>query len=347
MWYKIFDFNIFEEKSYPYQLLKGGWSLPFINVKWQANNGDFVKKGECIMTCEVNNSYYRQNPRNGDITIYDKKMFFYAPSEGFLYVKDNRKNDFECKKSIEICSIHETKSEYEVYANIFENSIFKKDYSCYIKVGTPYRLIDGEKITDYDISTSHKSTFIKVYLHPSIKETDELAIKITSWLCITNEIDVFSFGMNKNGMNSFIYINEDYSIDVIADSITLRLSLPHYITFREVSGDFKMYRYKTDSDNEITLKGCPNIVHGDFECSKCGLTKFENVPTYVGGDFIAKTNSISSFVGMPKYIGGCFNIANNEFDDAAWEYAKENIDGEFCDYNIANNKFVKYRKELY
>ena len=59
-----------------------------------------------------------------------------------------------------------------------------------------------------------------------------------------------------------------------------------------------------------------------------------------------KNNSITSFVGVPKKIEGCFNFANNDFTDEAWEYAKDNIDGEFADYNHNGNKFIKYRKGL-
>lgn len=360
MWYKIFDFNnIFEEKSYAWQLLKSGWEIPFTNVEWLANSGDFVKKGDCIMTCDVDNDYYRQNPRNGDVTIYDKKLYFNAPSDGFLYVKSNRKYGFRCQKNLEICAIYDTKEECVNNSKYNDVNIFTKDYSKYRKVYTPQRVISGDKITDYTILTGkkywdgvHYESSTKIYLHPSIKKNDKLAIKITSWLCLTEDFWFSSFGGNSiNGTSSFIYLNEDYTVDIVADSVHCLVrydtSLPDFIKFREISGDFSIYFHQTTDDNKITLAGCPEIVHGDFECARCRLTKFENVPYYIGGDFIAKSNKISSFVGMPKYIGGCFNIANNEFDDAAWEYAKENIDGEFCDYNIANNKFVKYRKELY
>ena len=50
---------------------------------------------------------------------------------------------------------------------------------------------------------------------------------------------------------------------------------------------------------------------------------------------------------MPSYIKGVFDFSDNELTDEAWEYAKENIDGEFVDYRLSNNYFVKYRSELY
>lgn len=58
MWYKIFDFNIFEKKSYPYQLIKYDWGLPLIDIDWKVCVGDFGC-GENLMKMFIpNNKVY-------------------------------------------------------------------------------------------------------------------------------------------------------------------------------------------------------------------------------------------------------------------------------------------------
>lgn len=363
-WYKILDFDIFEDGSYPHQLLSAGWSIPFINVKWKVSNGDFVKKGDCLFTCEVNNAYYqRQIVGNAsfqkytglkDPVIYDGLCVFNSPSDGYVFSKPNRHIDYMCKKSLEICAICDTKEQALLYEKYAYTNLYIGNYSSYKQLNIPIRILrDGKVYKDYTIVTAESYwngrqdyRRQKLFCHPSLKIWDKKLIKITNWLFLTNDITAYSIFSDTT-----FYINEDYSIDVKADQMHILVrnehSLPEFIQFREILGSFYIYFHQTDNDDLITLKGCPNIVHGDFECSRCRLTSFEYAPHYIGGDFIAKTNKLSSFVNMPQYIGGCFNIANNEFDDAAWEYARDNIEGEFCDYNISNNRFVKYRKELY
>ena len=40
-----------------------------------------------------------------------------------------------------------------------------------------------------------------------------------------------------------------------------------------------------------------------------------------------------------ELLGISFDISNNELTDEAWDYAKDNIEGEFGDYNIKKNLF--------
>lgn len=97
--------------------------------------------------------------------------------------------------------------------------------------------------------------------------------------------------------------------------------IPSFISFGFVECNFTLLGV-----NGNNLIGCPNRVNGNFICSGLHLTSFE---------------------GMPKFIGGLFDFSNNDLTDDSWEYVKDNIDGEFTDYNNRNNKFLKYRSELY
>ena len=173
--------------------------------------------------------------------------------------------------------------------------------------------------------------------------------------CIDKElIDRIAKYINNNVLSSCYYtyfVSKDYIIDVEPgnESVWQGLnnpnkgicvlvegkSMPKYIKFGEaIVSRFTISSDKWDFSTEKwvklkkinTLKGCPNRVFGDFIC---------------------KNENISSFIGMPNFIGGIFDMSNNILDDNAWDYAKEHIDAEFGDYKISNNKFVKYRKELY
>lgn len=329
IWFNVFDFNVFEKDSYPWQLINGGYAMPLNNIVWKVNNGSFVKKGECLFSCTIYSTYYSNSPEAVKELVKYGDILFNAPKDGFFYTRLLNFSSFNCQKNMELCAIYNTKEEYDT-ASVYDFSLTKNEYKSYTKIKTEYRK--------------------EIYAHPSIK-TDATVKSIVKWLTENKDNTYGSYGWSEiNGTDSTFYINEDLTIDVFADSFSTLIrndeSLPNYIQFNKINGDFSIYFYQTNNDNNITLKGCPRIVTGNFECSRCRLTKFEYMPEYIGRDCIAKTNNISSFVGMPKYIGGCFNIANNDFTDEAWEYAKENIDAEFRDYNISRNKFVKYRKEL-
>lgn len=189
---------------------------------------------------------------------------------------------------------------------------------------------------------------------------------ILNWLCG----DFF----RSTGLS--IYVNENGVIDAIEDK-TIRLYgnekigctvfpnegvLPPYIKFGTVDGFFKFTNniWSSEKNKEcgynggeitvekvISLTGSPNIVNGNFICENIGLNSLKGGPRIVHGDYNCKNNCLTSFIGVPEKIEGCFNFINNELTDEAWEWAKENIDGEFFDYKHSGNKFVKYHKELY
>lgn len=172
-----------------------------------------------------------------------------------------------------------------------------------------------------------------------------------------------------------VYIDDNGVINVVEDKtialygnekrgcrvFPLEGSLPIYIKFGEVDGYFKFVNCIWSSEKNrnnnyqggemtvekvISLEGSPNIVNGNFICENLGLTSLIGGPRIVHGDYICKNNAITSFIGIPEKIEGCFNFSNNELTDDAWDYCKNNIDGEINDYKHNGNKFVKYRKEL-
>jgi hypothetical protein len=90
-------------------------------------------------------------------------------------------------------------------------------------------------------------------------------------------------------------INDDFTINKhhsanLGDGIYIRLkklkgNLPDYIVFNE-TGPFDI------SGCELTtLRGCPRIVHGFFNCKGNRLTSLDYCPKYVSDQFICYDNN--------------------------------------------------------
>ncbi len=219
----------------------------------------------------------------------------------------------------------------------------------------PQEFLNGSKLCPicrmerYGFSAHDKKLYIA---HPRSQQDKDICV---SPLCkdkaLVNKIVVF---LNSNITPNIYYtyfINDDYTIDIepgyeyawqglnnpnkgVSVSVEDK-SIPEYIKFGEaIVSRFTITSKMWDSFTEKWIQGER-------------VNTFEGCPRRVFGDFICKDENLSSFIGMPSFIGGVFDLSNNVFDDNAWEYAKEHIESEFGDYKISNNKFVKYRKELY
>ena len=119
---------------------------------------------------------------------------------------------------------------------------------------------------------------------------------------------------------------------------------------KELSEDYysRLLEYKSLRKNYDEIEfNCPEIVEGDFIAKDCNLNSLKGCPKIVNGNFIVNNNNLKSFEGLPEHIGGYLDISHNEFTDAAWEYAKDNMTIDFNGYRMHHNMFNKYRKELY
>jgi hypothetical protein len=69
-------------------------------------------------------------------------------------------------------------------------------------------------------------------------------------------------------------------------------------------------------ENVKSLKGCPKIVNGIFDCSRCyNLINLEGAPEVVSGSFkCSDCSNLRTLEGSPKFVGddfdcgGCFNL---------------------------------------
>lgn len=216
--------------------------------------------------------------------------------------------------------------------------------------------------------TFDKEGYIKVGCRHGIyvvKDNFENKEEIIQWV----QSDEFyntgcSAYINSKGIINVIN-NQDELYDNEKSGIKIMLindELPSYIHFGKVEGNVNFTNCGWSSEKNRrsgyqggaiephkikSLRGCPYFVGGNFKAENIGIDSLVGCPQRIEGDFIVKKNAIKSFEGMPQYIGGLFDISNNELTDDAWDYAKDNIEGEFGDYNIKKNLFVKYRKELF
>lgn len=138
---------------------------------------------------------------------------------------------------------------------------------------------------------------------------------------IKNPDNFYHIGVDVIFDGEYVHCLINGELNTAYPSVGCRKQIPSFVKFGTVECDFTLME-----SNDGTLIGSPRFINGNFNCSGIGL---------------------NSFIGMPSYINGVFDISHNELTDKAWEYAKENIDGEFGVHNIFDNKFIKYQKELY
>lgn len=107
---------------------------------------------------------------------------------------------------------------------------------------------------------------------------------IKDWFLIELNVAESSF-------NKYVTINDDYTIN-LNFPVTFKnviknkrkYEFPEYIQFNDTK------EFDVSELNLTTLRGCPKIVHGKFECDDNKLASLDFCPEFVEGDFICKNN---------------------------------------------------------
>lgn len=147
-------------------------------------------------------------------------------------------------------------------------------------------------------------------------------------------------------------INKDYTVDALQNvKIDMILkSLP--VQFDYVLGDFDI-----SNCGLYSLKGCPEVISGDFICSnniledlefgpeqvngdydarQCGIRSLKGSPKEIKGDFICGYNSLENLIGGPIKVRGSYFVDNCLLDTL--EGAPKMILGDFiCSFNFLEN----------
>jgi hypothetical protein len=102
-------------------------------------------------------------------------------------------------------------------------------------------------------------------------------------------------------------INDDLTIDVDGFfAMSWNGNFPEFIKFKKVTSNFQISRC-----NMTSLRGCPEIVHGSFECHSNNLKNLIGGPIKVDENYGCSLNpNIQSLAGIAKYIGGDFYCNN-------------------------------------
>ena len=73
---------------------------------------------------------------------------------------------------------------------------------------------------------------------------------------------------------------------------------------KTIEGDFRV------KENVTSLKGCPKIVKGNFDCSKSKITTLEGAPEIIGGHLYCRNcENLISLEGAPKEVGEEFSCS--------------------------------------
>ena len=113
-------------------------------------------------------------------------------------------------------------------------------------------------------------------------------------------------------------INKNYTININHNcriNSDLKTNLPDYIQFNIIRGNFSI-----DMNANITsLRGCPKLVKGDFQCSRTSIKNLIGGPKDVKGKYICSViPTLESLEGFPKHIGeyvACNNKAGLTMKD--------------------------------
>ena len=150
--------------------------------------------------------------------------------------------------------------------------------------------------------------------HKDAKHTLNIGMrtKIQQWL------EDNYHGISNATKQSNYTINDDLTIDVDGFfTTTWKGNFPEWIQFGEtdsfqIQGDGMRKGRMGTKDLMTSLRGCPRIVKGEFNCSRQNLTNLVGGPERVTGHYSCSLNQhIESFKGIAKFIGGDFYCNNN------------------------------------
>ena len=124
---------------------------------------------------------------------------------------------------------------------------------------------------------------------------------------IKNWLDKYFIETSEATRRSYYEINDDLTIDVEGFfAMSWKGDFPQYIQFNKIYGNFII------SNCELTtLRGCPKIVVGIFECCSNLITNLVGGPEEVD-DYICSLNkNLKSLKGLAKKING-YIACNNK-----------------------------------
>jgi hypothetical protein len=125
-------------------------------------------------------------------------------------------------------------------------------------------------------------------------------------IMLDTEADKIKLFLQRNNITNY-KINNDYTIEVLqnVEIVTNIRTLP--VDFDFVLGNFNISNCELED-----LRGCPDVIEGDFICTNNNLIDLRNGPRKVKGMYIVENCGLINLEGSPDSIGGIFNCGKNE-----------------------------------
>jgi hypothetical protein len=128
-----------------------------------------------------------------------------------------------------------------------------------------------------------------------------------SQILTDDQIEFLDLHCRQKGSWTYNNVTGKVDVDGDFDSADYYLSDLEEVEFGVVTGSFII-----SSNNLKTLKGCPESVGRDFNCSRNKkLESLEFGPKKVGGDYYCRECSLESLEGAPEEVGGGFSFSKN------------------------------------
>ena len=204
IWFNASDLVIFNKSAFLQEYINKGGTIPLLNVKWIAKNGDYVHSGDVIFSANINVDGYQHSKYTVE---YDNEIYEYeeviakAVKNGIFFTKNNQ-NYFECNIKRPICAICDDE---ELYISISQNNQF---------------IINANDYAEYSLYKSEDET--QIYIHNSLKLSHfgNVIDLIANWFLgeRKNGLIYGSFGKNEiNQKHPSFFINEDLSVDCLTE----------------------------------------------------------------------------------------------------------------------------------
>jgi len=124
-----------------------------------------------------------------------------------------------------------------------------------------------------------------------------------------NQKDKIIKFLNVIGLRKY-KINDDYTVDAL-ESVKIRMPLATIpVKFDYVMGDFD-----ASSCGLVNLKGCPDVVEGNFICTNNRLGSLKGGPSVVGGNYDVRQSGLNDLAGAPEKIQKDFMASYNSMPD--------------------------------
>jgi hypothetical protein len=180
----------------------------------------------------------------------------------------------------------------------------------------------------------------KLYIPKDFKDSCILG-KGTEWCTATEKTDKWFKIYHKPGRELLIFISKDDPKEKYQFHFRTKQFMNKFDTEIDIK-DFLKNNPDIDSWLKLNVKdykkihivdifwkqsnfnGCPEVIGGNFDCSRNNLTSLKGCAKIVEGDLYYYDNKLTSLEGCPEIVEGDFNCSYNYLKDLKYCFEKSN-----------------------